>query len=103
MTTVGARVHFSFEGSTQAHLCVCVCVCVSIAWISTSVKHMHSHMHAPTHKQPHLTDVVPTGGGDWLIDHLLTHYTVECLLDLAQQSSLQAQEQVYALMRNFII
>ncbi len=37
----------------------------------------------------HLTDVVAAGGSDGLVDHLLTHNTVECLLDTTQQTSLR--------------
>ncbi len=38
---------------------------------------------------PHLTDVVAAGGSDGLVDHLLTHDAVECLLDTTQQTSLR--------------
>ena len=38
---------------------------------------------------PHLTDVVAAGGSDGLVDHLLTHNAVECLLDTTQQTSLR--------------
>ncbi len=38
---------------------------------------------------PHLTDVVAAGGIDRLVDHLLTHDAVECLLDTTQQTSLR--------------
>ncbi len=38
---------------------------------------------------PHLTDVVAAGGSDGLVDHLLTHDAVECLLDTTQQTSLK--------------
>ncbi len=37
----------------------------------------------------HLTDVVAAGGSDGLVDHLLTHDAVECLLDTTQQTSLR--------------
>ncbi len=37
---------------------------------------------------PHLTDVVAADGSDGLVDHLLTHDAVECLLDMTQQTSL---------------
>ena len=37
----------------------------------------------------HLTDVVAAGGSDGLVDHLLTHNAVECLLDTTQQTSLR--------------
>ena len=37
----------------------------------------------------HLTDVVAAGGSDGLVDHLLTHDVVECLLDTTQQTSLR--------------
>ncbi len=38
---------------------------------------------------PHLTDVVAAGGSDGLVDHLLTHDAVECLLDTTQQTNLR--------------
>ncbi len=40
---------------------------------------------------PHLTDVVAAGGSDGLVDHLLTHDAVECLLDTTQQTSLSEE------------
>ncbi len=42
----------------------------------------------------HLTDVVAAGGSDGLVDHLLTHNVVECLLDTTQQTSLRETMQM---------
>ena len=41
---------------------------------------------------PHLTDVVAAGGGDGLVDHLLTHDTVKCLLDTTQHAETSLRE-----------
>ncbi len=43
---------------------------------------------------PHLTDVVAAGGSDGLVDHLLTHNVVECLLDTTQQTSLRENKEI---------
>ncbi len=41
---------------------------------------------------PHLTDVVAAGGSDGLVDHLLTHDAVECLLDTTQHAETSLRE-----------
>ncbi len=40
----------------------------------------------------HLTDVVAAGGSDGLVDHLLTHDAVECLLDTTQHAETSLRE-----------
>ncbi len=41
---------------------------------------------------PHLTDVVAAGGSDGLVDHLLTHDAVECLLHTTQHAETSLRE-----------
>ena len=53
---------------------------------------------------PNLTDFVAAGGSDGLVDHLLTHDAVECLLNTTQQTSLREGNNVneYTVQHNAI-